>query len=91
MTLQSRIEEIRKRLEKWQDELPKLIQPGQEHVQNIADIALLLRVVEVQREALKTLGDEIHGEHCDEDWHCNWCEQILIVTQQADAIAGEGE
>lgn len=51
--LETRLGEIEAKLARWQDELPKLIQPERSHVQNIADLSFLLAALRVARKALE--------------------------------------
>lgn len=49
----------------------------------------LLKCVRVLGKALKEIKQEIHDEHCDIDWHCNWCEALMITETEAERIMGE--
>jgi hypothetical protein len=52
----------------------------------------LCAIIEEADKTLETICVEIHDEHCDEDWHCNWCEQILIArTEIAERLKKIGE
>lgn len=47
-------------------------------IEQLADVA----------ECLENVGKEMHEEHCDEDWHCNWCELITIECDKLDEVVG---
>lgn len=67
--MNKRLDEIAARVKRWQSELPLLIQPEREHVQNIADITLLLEIVRTQGEALEFYANpEIYILRRKDDW-----------------------
>ena len=55
------------------------------------DIADLLAVVEVYEAGLKDVHDGIHGEHCEDDTHCNWCESLIMTLTKAQEIFSSSE
>lgn len=80
----NRINQIRKRLERWEDELPKLIQPEREHVANISDVKLLLEIIKIQAIAIDSGAK---AERDAYDWgtdssgndHPTTCEKAKLV------------
>lgn len=63
----TRLDEIKKRLSRWQEELPKLVQPERSYIQNISDVEWLIEQVEKMKVALEVIKENgaIAPRNCD--------------------------